>query len=115
MISLINLIIESKIYKNEFLWRRFDMISIKFLTRFIDITGEKNLQVDNIANISVLLDYLSQKYDKPFKDVLYDDKGNIRDYLKIMINGEDIRDINGIDTPLKDGDQIVMFQTIAGG
>ena len=32
-----------------------------------------------------------------------------------MINGEDIRDIDGSDTPLKDGDQIVMFQTIAGG
>ena len=32
-----------------------------------------------------------------------------------MINGEDIRDINGLETPLKDGDQVVLFQTIAGG
>ncbi len=32
-----------------------------------------------------------------------------------MINGKDIRDIDGIDTHLKEGDQIVMFQTIAGG
>ncbi len=91
------------------------MISIKFLTRFIDITDEKNIQVDNITNIGALIDYLCQKYDKPFKDVLFDEKGDIRDYLKIMLNGEDIRDINGFDTPLKDGDQIVMFQTIAGG
>ena len=91
------------------------MISIKFLTRFIDITGEKNIQVDNIDNIDALLEYLCQKYDKSFKDVLFDDKGDIRDYLKIMVNGEDIRDVDGLDTPLKDGDQVVMFQTIAGG
>jgi molybdopterin synthase sulfur carrier subunit len=91
------------------------MISIKFLTRFIDITGEKNIQVDNIDNIDALLEYLCQKYNKPFKDVLFDDKGHIRDYLKIMLNGEDIRDVDGLDTPLKDGDQVVMFQTIAGG
>ncbi len=68
-----------------------------------------------LPDIGALIDYLSQKYDKPFKDVLFDDKGDIRDYLKIMLNGEDIRDIDGFDTPLKDGDQIVMFQTIAGG
>ena len=91
------------------------MISIKFLTRFIDITDEKNIQVNDIADIGALIDYLCQKYDKPFKDVLFDDKGDIRDYLKIMLNGEDIRDIDGFDTPLKDGDQIVIFQTIAGG
>jgi molybdopterin synthase sulfur carrier subunit len=91
------------------------MISIKFLTRFVDITGEKNLEVDKVVDIGALIDYLCQKYDETFKDLLFDDKGNIRDYLKIMLNGEDIRDIDGLDTSLKDGDNVVMFQTIAGG
>ncbi len=90
-------------------------IQIKFLTRFLEITGERTTQIDDVNNISDLMEVLNQKYGKKFKDLLMDTNGNLRDYLKIMINGEDIRDIDGIDTPLKDGDQIVMFQTIAGG
>jgi molybdopterin synthase sulfur carrier subunit len=91
------------------------MIEVKFLTRFIDITGEKKIQIDDVSNILALTEFLCQKYDDTFKEVLFDDNGNIRDYLKIMINGEDIRDKDGLNTSLKDGDQIVMFQTIAGG
>ena len=91
------------------------MIQIKFLTRFLEITGERNTQIDDVNNISDLVDILLQKYGKEFKDLLMDANGNLRDYLKIMINGEDIRDIEGLETPLKDGDQVVMFQTIAGG
>jgi molybdopterin synthase sulfur carrier subunit len=90
-------------------------IEIKFLTRFLEITGERNTQIDDVNNISDLVEFLYQKYGKEFKDLLMDSHGNLRDYLKIMINGEDIRDIDGLDTPLKDGDKIVMFQTIAGG
>ncbi len=91
------------------------MIEIKFLTRFIDITGEKNIKIEDVPDINTLIEFLCKKYNESFKEVLFDENGNLRDYLKVMINGEDIRDINGLDTPLNDGDQIVMFQTIAGG
>ena len=90
-------------------------VDVKFLTRFIDITGEKTTQVKDVQYISGLIDDLCQKYGDGFKEVLLDDNREIRDYLKVMINGEDIRDLDGLNTPLKDGDEIVMFQTIAGG
>ncbi|MDD3985845.1 MAG: MoaD/ThiS family protein [Methanobacterium sp.] len=91
------------------------MIEIKFLTRFIDITGEKNIKSENVPDINALIEFLCKKYDESFKEVLFDKNGNLRDYLKVMLNGEDIRDIKGVKTSLKDGDQIVMFQTIASG
>lgn len=91
------------------------MIEVKFLTRFIDITGEKSIQLENVGNISELMEHLGNKYGPKFKEVLFDDKGEIRDFLKVMVNNEDIREINGLNTILNDGDQIVMFQTIAGG
>jgi sulfur-carrier protein len=90
-------------------------VNVKFLTRFIDITGEKTTHVNGVEDISGLIDKLCQKYGDGFKDVLLDENGEIRDYLKVMINGEDIRDLDGFDTSIKDGDEIVMFQTIAGG
>jgi sulfur-carrier protein len=90
-------------------------IDIKFLTRFLEVTGERNTQIDDVNNVSDLINILLKKYGEKFKDLLLDSDGNLRDYLKIMLNGEDIRDIKGLETPLNDGDQIVMFQTIAGG
>jgi molybdopterin synthase sulfur carrier subunit len=90
-------------------------IEVKFLTRFLGITGERKTQIDDVNNVSDLINILLQKYGEKFKDLLLDTNGNLRDYLKIMINGEDIRDIDGLETTLKDGDQVVMFQTIAGG
>jgi molybdopterin synthase sulfur carrier subunit len=91
------------------------MIEIKFLTRLIDITGTKNIQLEDITYINALIELLIEKYGKSFKEVLFDDKGNIRDYLKVMVNGEDIRELDGLSTVLNDGDQVVIFQTIAGG
>ena len=90
-------------------------IEVKFLTRFLELTGVRKTQIDDVNNFSDLVNVLIQKYGNKFEDLLLDTNGNLRDYLKIMVNGKDIRDINGLETPLKDGDQVVMFQTIAGG
>ena len=90
-------------------------VEIKFLTRFLEITGERTTQIDDVNNISDLIGVLIKKYGEEFKELLWDDNGKLRDYLKVMLNGEDVRDIDGLETPLKDGDQVVMFQTIAGG
>lgn len=81
-------------------------VEVKFLTRFLDITGERKTQIDDVNKVSDLINILLQKYGEKFKDLLLDANGNLRDYLKIMINGEDIRDIDGLETPLKDGDQV---------
>lgn len=90
-------------------------VEVKFLTRFIDITGEKTTQIEDVEDISQLIEALCEKYDETFRDVLLDEDGTVRDYLKVMVNGEDVRDLDGTETKLNDGDEIVMFQTIAGG
>lgn len=90
-------------------------IEVKFLTRFLEVTGKRKIQIDDVNNVSDLINILLEKYGEKFKDLLLDADGNLRDYLKIMLNGEDIRDIKGFETPLNNGDQVVMFQTIAGG
>jgi sulfur-carrier protein len=90
-------------------------VEVKFLTRFIDITGEKTTQIEEAEDISQLIEALCKKYNETFRDVLLDEDGTVRDYLKVMVNGEDIRDLDGTDTKLNDGDEVVMFQTIAGG
>ena len=41
--------------------------------------------------------------------------GALRRFINIYVNDEDIRFLQGADTPLKDGDQISIVPAIAGG
>jgi len=46
---------------------------------------------------------------------LYDDKKALRSFVNVYVNDEDIRHQSGGDTPLKDGDTIMIVPSIAGG
>lgn len=49
------------------------------------------------------------------QDKLLDETGDIRRYVNIYINEEDIRFLDGKDTVLKDGDKVSIVPAIAGG
>jgi len=46
---------------------------------------------------------------------LYDDKNKLRSFVNIYVNDEDIRHQSGAETPLKDGDTLMIVPSIAGG
>lgn len=46
---------------------------------------------------------------------LYSDNGRLRNFINIYLNEEDIRYLQGEDTPLKDGDTLMIVPAIAGG
>lgn len=46
---------------------------------------------------------------------LLDETGAIRRYVNVYVNDEDIRFLDGMDTPLKDGDSVSIVPAIAGG
>jgi len=48
------------------------------------------------------------------KDRLVDDKG-VRRFVNLYANDEDIRFLDGLETPLADGDTLSIIPAIAGG
>ncbi len=46
---------------------------------------------------------------------LQGDDGVLRRFINIYVNDEDIRFLQGAETPLKDGDQVSIVPAIAGG
>jgi adenylyltransferase/sulfurtransferase len=46
---------------------------------------------------------------------LFNDRNALRNFVNIYLNDEDIRHASGIDTPVKDGDTIMIVPSIAGG
>ena len=43
------------------------------------------------------------------------DNGDLRRFINIYVNDEDVRFIGGLEAPLSDGDQVVVLPAVAGG
>ncbi len=77
-------------------------------------TGDQDTLVVEGATIGALITQMSQTYPGIVKPLL-DDKGDLRKFVNIYLNGEDIRFAQNTDTPVKDGDEVSIVPAIAGG
>jgi molybdopterin synthase sulfur carrier subunit len=46
---------------------------------------------------------------------LRDDEGSLRRFVNLYVNGEDIRFLQGLETPLQAGDEVSIIPAVAGG
>ena len=80
----------------------------------------KNSQDDfNLSDVSVIADALqsvADKYGKPFTQEVYDPKcREMKPTFVAMVNGVHIDQLQGLNTPLKDGDSIILMSLMTGG
>lgn len=66
------------------------------------------------GNVKSVIDDLEKKFPG-FKERLCDENGKLRRFVNIYLNDEDVRFLQGEETPVKDGDQISIIPAIAGG
>ncbi len=64
--------------------------------------------------ISELIEALEQNCPG-IKARLCDEQGQPRRFLNLYVNSEDIRFLEGTDTPLKEGDEVSIVPAVAGG
>jgi MoaD family protein len=64
--------------------------------------------------VGELLNALTQKYPQ-LKRHLFSEDGNLRSFVNIYVNDEDIRYLDGGNTSVKDGDVVSIVPAIAGG
>lgn len=76
--------------------------------------NQQEVFVDNAKDILSLVEELEKKYPG-FKERLFDENGNLRRFINIFVNDEDIRFLENEKTPLKDGDEVSIIPAIAGG
>jgi MoaD family protein len=65
-------------------------------------------------NVADLIDSLEASFPG-MKLRLCDEQGKPRRFLNLYVNSEDIRFLDGVKTPLKDGDEVSIVPAIAGG
>lgn len=66
------------------------------------------------SNLSELFSALDQMFPE-LKPHLRDDSGQIRRFLNVYVNEEDIRFLGGSTYAFKDGDEVLLVPSIAGG
>ena len=49
------------------------------------------------------------------KPHLFNEAGELRPFVNLFVGESNIRDLQGLETPLKDGDKIMLIPSIAGG
>lgn len=66
------------------------------------------------GNLNDLLSALDQQFPA-LKPHLRDESGQIRRFLNVYVNEEDIRFLGGASYAFKDGDEVLLVPSIAGG
>lgn len=81
------------------------------LRKFTD--GQAIIQAEG-ATVGEVLTKVGER-NAALRERLYDDKGNVRRFVNVFANDEDIRFLDGAETEVSDGDEISIVPAIAGG
>jgi len=89
-------------------------VSVRIPTPLRGITrGQAEVKVE-ARTVAELIERLDGEY-AGLKERLCEGDGRIRRFINVYVNEEDVRFLQGVATPLKDGDLVSIVPAIAGG
>ncbi len=77
------------------------------------VGGVKSLEVDG-ATIRSVVGGLVERHPSLGGQLLTDD-GDLNRFVNVYVNGEDVRYLAGLDTPVAPGDEVRLLPAMAGG
>ena len=89
-------------------------VTVKIPTPLRRLTNQKDKVSASGANVSAIVEALDKEFPG-IKERLCDENGSLRHFVNIYINGEDVRYVDGINTAVKDGDEVSIVPAVAGG
>ena len=90
------------------------MPSVRIPTPLRKLTADKDEVNVSAANVGQLIDAMESRFPG-IKNRLCDESGNVRRFINLYVNNEDIRFLNGKETALKEDDIVSIIPAIAGG
>ncbi len=87
---------------------------VRIPTALRKLTADKETVEATGSTIAEIIDHLEACYPG-IKERLCDESGQVRRFVNIFLNDEDIRFLESSSTPVKEGDEISIVPAIAGG
>ena len=89
-------------------------VTVRIPTQLRPLTGGAN-RVEVVAGtVGEVLQALERSHPG-FAERLLDDQGQVRRYVNLFVDDDDIRFESGLDTPVKDGQTLSVVPAVAGG
>ncbi len=93
-------------HRTDMEWRLFADLA--------DAAGERRVAVDGAGTVGEALEALLAAHPDLRERVL-DESGRPRDHVNVLLNGEDVRGDDGLETPVEPGDELALFPPVSGG
>jgi len=89
-------------------------VTVRIPTPLRRITNNQDkVNVDG-ASLRAIIEALNTSHPG-IKDRLCDESGELRHFVNVYLNGEDVRYLQGLATATKTGDEISIVPAVAGG
>jgi sulfur-carrier protein len=89
-------------------------VTVRIPTQLRELSGgasEASLEGTTVAEVLKALEVAHPG----FGERLYDDTGGLRRFVNVFVADEDIRFLDGLDTPVADGETVSIVPAVAGG
>jgi len=87
---------------------------VRIPTPLRKLTNNEEVVEVNAVTVGEAITELQSRFPG-IQERLVDEKGEVRRFVNIYLNEEDIRFLENQKTPLKDGDEVSIIPAIAGG
>ncbi|MDC1141507.1 MoaD/ThiS family protein [Planctomycetota bacterium] len=88
--------------------------TIRIPTPLRNLTNNEAEVEVKAATVGAALAALEEQH-QGIRERICDDQGNVRRFVNVFLNDEDIRFLENLDTPVAEGDQLSIIPAIAGG
>jgi sulfur-carrier protein len=93
-------------------------ITLRSILKLKDALGGVDLTLDfpEGTTVSELLDYVRNRWGEQVSSHLFDpENGQPLPYVRIMVNGQTLKYLDGFATILKEGDDVLLLPLVGGG
>ena len=89
-------------------------VTVKLPTQLRPAAGNATQAQVEGATVREALEALYAQHGE-LRERLADDGGALRRFVNVYLGGEDIRFLEGLETPVGDGDELTILPAVAGG
>ena len=89
-------------------------VTVKLPTQLRDATGGAAAAEADGATVGEVLEGLYAQHGG-LRERIAGDDGELRRFVNVYVKGEDIRFLDGLATPVADGDEVTILPAVAGG
>ena len=93
-------------------------ITLHTILELKEVVGQRLTEIDLPVGSTVedFLAYMRERWGDELSGRLFDpDGGAVLPYVQIMVNGQTIQFLEGVETPLVEGDEVLILPPASGG